>query len=77
MLLDIAATVGLDRDTAAQVLESGTHKDRIREQQAFWTSHGVSGVPSMVFGGTYLVTGAQGAGNYANLLRKVAQEAVA
>ncbi|MBY5933016.1 DsbA family oxidoreductase [Tateyamaria omphalii] len=77
VLLEIAEQVGLDRNAAEDVLSNGTHRDRVREQQAFWTSHGISGVPSMIFGGKYLVTGAQGADNYAQILRKTAQEAAA
>jgi len=77
VLLDLAETVGLERAAAAQVLESGQLSESVREKQQFWTSHGISGVPSMVFGGKYLVTGAQGAENYAELLKKVATEEAA
>lgn len=76
-LLDIAASVGLDRAEAAQVLESGALTASVREKQQFWTSRGISGVPSMVFGGKYLVTGAQGVDNYAQLLQKVTSEEAA
>ena len=76
-LLDIASTVGLDRAEAEQVLSSGALIKAVREKQQFWTSRGISGVPSMVFGGKYLVTGAQGAENYAQLLQKVLSEEAA
>lgn len=76
-LLDVAAAVGLDRATAASVLETGALAPSVREKQQFWTSRGISGVPSMVFGGKYLVTGAQGAANYAQLLQKVVSEEAA
>ena len=36
---------------------------------------GISGVPAMVFAGKYLVTGAQGAEGYAEVLRRCAAEA--
>ncbi|GGX55055.1 DSBA oxidoreductase [Tateyamaria omphalii] len=75
VLLDVAESVGLDRADAEDVLQSGKLKESVREKQAFWTSHGISGVPSMVFGGKYLVTGAQGAENYAQILRKAAEDA--
>ena len=77
ILLDIAESVGLDRNAAAQVLESGALAASVREKQKFWTDRGISGVPSMVFGGKYLVTGAQGAKNYAELLNKVVSEQAA
>ncbi|WP_420013845.1 DsbA family oxidoreductase [Tateyamaria sp.] len=76
-LLDVAESVGLDRDAAAQVLESGALAASVREKQEFWTSRGISGVPSMVFGGKYLLTGAQGVKNYADILQKVAAEEAA
>lgn len=74
VLADVAATVGLDREAALEVLTSGRLAAETRERQAFWTSRGISGVPSMVFDGRYLLTGAQGAQTYAEMLRKVLAE---
>lgn len=74
VLADVAATAGLDRAEALEVLNSGSLAEQTREAQEFWTSRGISGVPSMVFEGKYLVTGAQGADNYAQMLRKVLEE---
>jgi sulfite reductase beta subunit-like hemoprotein len=74
VLADVAASVGLDRSEALEVLSSGSFAEQTREAQQFWTSRGVSGVPSMIFEGKYLVTGAQGADNYAQMLRKVLEE---
>jgi predicted DsbA family dithiol-disulfide isomerase len=76
-LLEIAQNVGLDRAAATKVLDSGALAASVREKQKFWTSRGISGVPSMVFGGKYLLTGAQGAKNYAELLQRVVREAAA
>ncbi|GAB5439583.1 DsbA family oxidoreductase [Falsiruegeria mediterranea] len=75
VLADVAQSVGLDRDSATQVLDSGERQQQVREKQGFWTSRGISGVPSMVFGGKYLVTGAQGADTYEQLLRRCVEEA--
>ena len=74
-LVNVAAAVGLDADAARQVLESQTLASTVREKQAFWTSHGISGVPSMVFSQKYLLTGAQGADAYAQILRQTRSEA--
>lgn len=74
VLVDVAESVGLDRARAAEVLESGEMAEETRAHQAFWTSRGISGVPSMVFEGKYLLTGAQGAQTYAQMLRKVLEE---
>jgi predicted DsbA family dithiol-disulfide isomerase len=76
VLIDVATKVGLDAKAAREVLDSGALAATVREKQDFWTSRGISGVPSMVFAGKYLVTGAQGAENYAQILRQTLEEAV-
>lgn len=73
-LVEIAAKVGLDNVEAAEVLSSGNHAEETRTRQEFWTSRGITGVPSMIFEGRYLLTGAQGVENYAQLLQKVLSE---
>ncbi|WP_282118716.1 DsbA family oxidoreductase [Ruegeria atlantica] len=75
VLLDAAQVAGLDRDAAHATLTSGDHSAPVREKQQFWTSRAVSGVPSMVFAGKYLVTGAQGAETYSDLLQRCLTEA--
>ncbi|SLN58648.1 DSBA-like thioredoxin domain protein [Falsiruegeria litorea R37] len=75
ILADIAGSVGLDQQAAQHVLSSGERQQSVREKQGFWTSRGISGVPSMVFGGKYLVTGAQGVDTYEQLLRRCEAEA--
>ena len=74
VLVDVAETVGLDRAAAEEVLSSGSQAEETRAHQQFWTSRGVSGVPSMVFDGRYMLTGAQGAQTYAQMLQKVVSE---
>lgn len=74
VLVDIAISVGLFAMDAARVIDSGELADRVREKQKFWTERGISGVPSMIFAGKYLVTGAQGANNYAEILRHTVAE---
>ncbi|WP_050602592.1 DsbA family oxidoreductase [Ruegeria sp. 6PALISEP08] len=75
VLLNAARSAGLDAEAAQQALESGEHKAAVREKQQFWTSQGISGVPSMVFGGKYLLTGAQGSETYAQVLQRCLSEA--
>lgn len=74
VLVDVAESVGLDRAVAEEVLRSESHAKVVRDRQAVWTSQGISGVPSMIFEGKYLVTGAQGAENYEQILQKVLSE---
>ena len=75
VLLACVAAAGLDSETAQAALASGSHVQTTREKQQFWSSRGISGVPSMVFAGKYLVTGAQGADTYTEILRRCLSEA--
>lgn len=74
VLVEVAASVGLDTVAAREVLESGSHAADTRARQQFWTERGISGVPGIVFDGKYLLTGAQGAQTYAQMLHKVVGE---
>ena len=73
VLADIAASIGLDRDAARAMLESGQRAESVREKEGFWTSRGITGVPAMIFNRQHLVAGAQGEENYANVLMQLAQ----
>lgn len=75
VLAEIGAGVGLDPAELEKVLLSGALADSVREKQKFWTSRGISGVPTMVFDGKYLLTGAQGADTYAAALKQCHDEA--
>lgn len=74
VLISVVKDVGLDETEARTILNSGSRAEETRAHQQFWTSRGVSGVPSMIFGGKYMLTGAQGAQNYAQMLLKVVSE---
>jgi predicted DsbA family dithiol-disulfide isomerase len=74
VLVDVAVRVGLDGDAARAVLESASHASETRARQHFWTERGISGVPAMVFDGKYLLTGAQGAQTYVQMLQRVLAE---
>lgn len=74
VLVEVAQSVGLDATDAREVLDSGSRATQTRARQQFWTERGISGVPGMVFEGKYLLTGAQGAENYAQMLHKLVQE---
>ncbi len=71
VLADAAAGIGLDRAEALSVLERQAHAESIRKSESFWTSRGIHGVPAIILGSKYLVTGAQGIENYRQVLRQV------
>ncbi|MCL6284349.1 DsbA family oxidoreductase [Ruegeria sp. 2012CJ41-6] len=74
VLIAAADRAGLESDAARAVLAAGTHAAAVREKQQFWTSRGITGVPAMVFGGKYLLTGAQGRETYAEILQRCLAE---
>ncbi|WP_108484784.1 DsbA family oxidoreductase [Oceaniglobus ichthyenteri] len=73
VLADVAGEIGLNRDTAAAVLEDQRFASAVREAQGFWSEQGIRGVPAMVFDRQHLVTGAQGVENYTNILKQLAK----
>lgn len=75
VLADTAGTAGLDPDAARAALASGAHAAPVREKQRFWSSRGIGAVPAMVFAGKYLLTGAQGAETYAQVIGRCRAEA--
>jgi len=72
-LLDIAESVGLERDAAVQVLAGEDYAQAVRDKQQFWHSQGITGVPAMIFQQRHLVTGAQGEQNYTAILQQLSQ----
>jgi predicted DsbA family dithiol-disulfide isomerase len=67
----VAGAVGLDQARALEILTGDAYSAEVRQKQQFWASHGISGVPAMVFQQRHLVTGAQGADNYAAILTQL------
>lgn len=71
VLTDAAAEVGLEREEALAVLTEGRYAEKIRNEEYFWTSRGVQGVPAMVFNQQHLLVGAQGVDNYVTVQRQL------
>lgn len=72
VLIETAASIGLDADDAKAVLKDQRYAETVRQKEQFWTSRGVSGVPTMVFDAKQATSGAQGVDAFANLLRNIA-----
>jgi predicted DsbA family dithiol-disulfide isomerase len=77
VLVEIAASAGLDPDEALAILEDGRFDNEVRGKQFLWEKRGIKGLPAMIFNQKYLVSGAQGVDGYASLLREFAQESAA
>ncbi|MDA5557714.1 DsbA family oxidoreductase [Shimia sp. MMG029] len=68
VLLEVAETIGLDLDKAETALADQSFASVVREKEAFWTSRGVTGVPTMIFDGKFAMSGAQGVDNFSKVL---------
>ncbi|RZV33537.1 MAG: DsbA family oxidoreductase [Sphingomonadaceae bacterium] len=77
VLLDVAQSVGLDREGALAGLSDPELAARVRaeEQQAFGLN--ITGVPAMVVEGKFMIPGAQAPETYVNALRRVAEKTAA
>lgn len=75
VLAEAAGAIGLDRAEAAAVLADGRFADAVRQEQRFWLNQGVQGVPAMIFDRRFLAVGARGVDGYAELLKRLDQEA--
>ncbi len=72
VLLDVAASIGLDRQAASAAFDDPAIADAVRGEQRQASDANVTGVPAMVFDGKFLVPGAQEPETYVNVLRRVA-----
>ncbi len=68
VLVDIIGNIGLDAEEATTILSEARFADKVRQHETFWTSRGVQGVPTMVFGGQHALVGAQGVEAYRTML---------
>jgi len=69
-LRDAAAKAGLDADVAHRVLESDTHADDVRADEAAARELGITGVPHFVINGAWAVPGAQDVDTLVTVLRR-------
>lgn len=72
VLVDVAASVGLDPDGARAALDDEALGMIVRQEEAQAWDMNITGVPAMVVQGKFLIPGAQEPEVYANALRRVA-----
>jgi predicted DsbA family dithiol-disulfide isomerase len=72
VLLDVAASVGLDRVAAEAALDDEALAHEVRAEELEARAMDINAVPTMIVNGRYLIPGAQEPETYANLLRRAA-----
>ncbi|WP_181347482.1 DsbA family oxidoreductase [Thalassobacillus sp. CUG 92003] len=73
-LVDLAESVGLDKQASRNILEASTYEQNVIGEQQEGAELGVQGVPFFVFNRKYAVSGAQSPDTFLDVLHKVEQE---
>ncbi len=74
VLADVAASAGLDRKAAEDVLATGRYADEVRTQEQHFQSLGIHAVPSVIVNGRHLIQGGQPPELFEQALRQLAQQ---
>ena len=77
VLLQAVEESGLDVAQARDILQGDTYAAQVREEEAFYTSHGIHAVPSVIVNDRHLIQGGQPPEVFAQALRQIAAEAPA
>lgn len=72
-LIEAAGKVGLDRVEARAVLESDRYANEVHKDEALWQSRGITGVPAVIVGDRYLISGGQPPEEFERQLRGIAK----
>lgn len=72
VLLQAVATAGLDVARAQDLLASDEFADDVREQEAFYSGHGIRSVPAVVINDRHLISGGQPTEVFVQALRQIA-----
>jgi predicted DsbA family dithiol-disulfide isomerase len=72
VLAQLAVAAGLDGDRARAILASDEYAQEVRAQEEFYTSQGITAVPSVIFNDRHLVQGGQPVELFEQALRQLA-----
>lgn len=75
VLVDLAASVGLDAKRARAIAEGREFEAEVRERERFWIERGVQGVPLVIVNDQYGIEGAQPPEMFERALREISQSA--
>jgi predicted DsbA family dithiol-disulfide isomerase len=72
VLLDAVQAAGLDVARAREILASDEYAQDVREQEEFYTSHGIHAVPAVIVNDRHLIQGGQPPEVFEQALRQIA-----
>ncbi|MBU3538409.1 DsbA family oxidoreductase [Polynucleobacter sp. UK-Gri1-W3] len=73
-LIDAVIRAGLDKDRAKEILKNNEFANEVREEEATYTSAGISSVPSIILNNQYLLQGAQPPESFINAFEQLIQK---
>lgn len=71
VLIDAAASIGMEREVVARLLSGDADRDQLREEDEAVRRVGVNGVPCFIVGGRHVLQGAQPAETWAAVIREL------
>lgn len=74
VLVEAAASVGLDAERARGVLARGDYADEVRAEEREYQAMGIQSVPSIIFNDRYLVSGGQPPEAFEQAIRQILAE---
>ncbi|MGG7058848.1 DsbA family oxidoreductase [Clostridium tertium] len=74
VLVDIADSIGLDKEEAIRFLNSDKYKNEVREDELLARKYGITSVPTFIFNDKFKVTGAQSEDVFLLALNKAIEE---
>jgi predicted DsbA family dithiol-disulfide isomerase len=74
VMLELAGAVGLDVESAREVIESGRYADEVRAAEQEWQQAGISSVPSIIINQQHLIQGGQPPEVFEQALRQIAAQ---
>ncbi len=77
VLVEVAASVGLDGDAARELLATDRYATEVRTAEGFWQSRGVNSVPTIVIDRRHVLVGGQPVETFEQVIRQIAAQAAA
>ena len=75
VLARVAGEVGLDVETAREILASGAYSSAVRKREQFYQLKGINAVPAIIINDRHLISGGQPADVFEQALRQIAAAA--
>ena len=73
-LLDVVASVGLDKNTARNILQSDQYAQEVSQEQDQFKQLGITSVPTFIINDKYAITGGQPSDSFIQAFKQISQE---